>query len=205
MSHDRVRAGRELRAPRVDRRQPRQHVVGELRLAVEAADAGGAAALRPPSPASPAGENALCRSNTGQIVGVARDRCGACAPGSVTMGFSFWRTTSGVSFRKIALPYDFDILRPSVPGMRGAAVSRVFGSGNTGAVEVVEAAHDLAGQLDVRRLVLAHRHRVGLVDDDVGGLQQRVAEEAVGREVLLRRAAAAAPCRSARARATARA
>ena len=83
------------------------------------------------------------------------------------------------------MPYDFDILRPSVPGMRLASVSSVFGSGKTGAVEVVEAAHDLARQLDVRRLVLAHRHGVGLVDDDVGRLQQRVAQEAVGREVLL--------------------
>ena len=52
------------------------------------------------------------------------------------------------------------------------------------AVQVVEAAHDLPRDLDVGRLVLAHRDRVGLVDDDVGGLQQRVAEEAVGREVL---------------------
>ena len=53
------------------------------------------------------------------------------------------------------------------------------------AVEVVEAARDLARQLDVRRLVLAHRHVGRLVDQDVGRLQQRVAEEAVGREVAV--------------------
>ena len=53
------------------------------------------------------------------------------------------------------------------------------------AVEVVEAARHLARQLDVRRLVLADRHVGGLVDQDVGRLQQRVAEEAVGREVAV--------------------
>ena len=44
------------------------------------------------------GENALCRSNTGQTSGlpgsVRRLRAG-----SVTIGRSFWRTVSGSSFR----------------------------------------------------------------------------------------------------------
>ena len=53
------------------------------------------------------------------------------------------------------------------------------------AVEPVEAAHDLARQLQVRHLVIAHRHRVGVVDHDVRGLQQRVAEEAVGGEIAV--------------------
>jgi hypothetical protein len=53
------------------------------------------------------------------------------------------------------------------------------------AVQVVEAARDLARDLDVRRLVLADRHERGAVDQDVGGLQQRVAEEAVGREIAV--------------------
>ena len=52
-------------------------------------------------------------------------------------------------------------------------------------VGVVEAPHDLAAEFHVRHLVGAHRHPVGLVDDDVGGLQQRVAEEAVGAEVAV--------------------
>ena len=52
-------------------------------------------------------------------------------------------------------------------------------------IEVVEAAHHLARQLEVRHLVVAHRHEVGVVDDDVGGLQQRVAEEADARQVAL--------------------
>ncbi len=53
------------------------------------------------------------------------------------------------------------------------------------AVEVVEAPRGLAAELHVRHLVLAHRHVGGAVHQDVGALQQGVAEEAVGREVLL--------------------
>ena len=53
------------------------------------------------------------------------------------------------------------------------------------AVEVVEPARDLARDLDVRRLVDADGHVRRLVDQDVGGLQERIAEEAVGREVAV--------------------
>ena len=52
-------------------------------------------------------------------------------------------------------------------------------------VHVVETPGDLARQLDVRNLVFAHRHVSGLVDEDVGALQQRVAQEPVGGEVEL--------------------
>ena len=52
--------------------------------------------------------------------------------GSVIMGRILLFSVSGSSFMKMALSYDFDILRPSVPGMRLASVSKVFGSGNTG-------------------------------------------------------------------------
>jgi len=52
-------------------------------------------------------------------------------------------------------------------------------------VEVVEAPRHLAGELDVRHLVLPHRHVARAVDQDVGRLQQRVAEEAVGREITV--------------------
>ena len=53
------------------------------------------------------------------------------------------------------------------------------------AIEVVEAAGNFARHLDVRHLVFAHRNEAGAVDQDVSGLQQRVAEEAVGGEILL--------------------
>jgi len=52
-------------------------------------------------------------------------------------------------------------------------------------VKRIEAAGDLAGELDVGHLIGADGHEVGLVEQDVGGLQERVAEEAVGGEVLL--------------------
>ena len=47
------------------------------------------------------------------------------------------------------------------------------------AVAAVEGPDDLARQLEVGRLVLADRHERRLVDDDVGGLQDRVGEQAV--------------------------
>jgi hypothetical protein len=50
---------------------------------------------------------------------------------------------------------------------------------------VVEAARDLARDLDVRDLVFADRHELRPVQQDVGALQQRIAEEPVGREILL--------------------
>ena len=43
----------------------------------------------------------------------------------------------------------------------------------------VEGADDLAGQLQVGRLVLAHRHVSGVVDGDVGGLEHRVGQQRV--------------------------
>ena len=44
---------------------------------------------------------------------------------------------------------------------------------------------DVAGQLQVLLLVLAHRHVGGLVDQDVGGLQHRVGVEADARALLV--------------------
>jgi hypothetical protein len=47
------------------------------------------------------------------------------------MASIFDETAAGASERKIAFPYDFDIFRPSIPGSRGAGVSRGCGSGKT--------------------------------------------------------------------------
>ena len=49
---------------------------------------------------------------------------------------------------------------------------------------MVEAAGDLAGDLDVSGLVLTDGDELGLVEEDVGRLEERVAEEAVGGEVF---------------------
>ena len=53
------------------------------------------------------------------------------------------------------------------------------------AVGGVEAARDLARELEVLALVLAHRHLVGLVEQDVGRLEHRVEEQARAHELLL--------------------
>src|SRR5207237_8445032 len=49
-----------------------------------------------------------------------------------------------------------------------------------GAVEAIEAAHELHRLLDHGQLVRAHRPQVGLEGGDVGGLADRVDEEAGG-------------------------
>src|SRR3954452_10556670 len=74
--------------------------------------------------------NILCNEYTGQTCGlpgsVRRTRAG-----SVTIVFSFERISASGSLNIIALPYDFDILRPSVPGNFGMEVNNGCGSGNT--------------------------------------------------------------------------
>ncbi len=52
-------------------------------------------------------------------------------------------------------------------------------------VEEIEAAHDFAGQLDVRDLVFADGDKVRIIDDDVRGLQDRIAQETVGVQVFV--------------------
>ena len=53
------------------------------------------------------------------------------------------------------------------------------GSGTTSVSpkRCVEAAGEVAGELEVLALVLPHRHDVGVVDEDVGGLQHGIGEE----------------------------
>ena len=51
------------------------------------------------------------------------------------------------------------------------------------AVPAVESHGDVAGQLDVLSLVLAHRDLVGVVQQDVGGLECRIGEQPAGHEI----------------------
>ena len=150
------------------------------------------------------GENALCRSKTGQMSGL---------PGSVRR-LRAGSVTIGLIFCAHDLRRVLQVDRVAVGLRHLAAVGARHARGRgeqrlrlreDRAVEVVEAAHDLARQLDVRGLVLPHRHRVRLVDHDVRALQQRIAEEAVGGEVLLRELLLLLLVASARARARARA
>ena len=52
---------------------------------------------------------------------------------------------------------------------------------------IVEALRDVARKLEVLALVVAHRHLVGLVEQDVGGLEHRVEEDPGGDELALAR------------------
>ena len=54
-------------------------------------------------------------------------------------------------------------------------------------VSGVEAPGDLARELHVLALVVAHRHLVGLVEKDVGGLEHGVQEKARAHQLLLAR------------------
>ena len=51
---------------------------------------------------------------------------------------------------------------------------------------MIEATGDFTRQFDMRHLVFANRYMARVVDKDVGRLQQRVTEEAIGRQVLVR-------------------
>ncbi len=64
-------------------------------------------------------------------------------------------------------------------------LQRLFLETGFATVHVVEAASQFAGEFDVWNLVLTDRHLVGAVDQDVGAHQQRIAEEAIGRQILV--------------------
>ncbi len=50
---------------------------------------------------------------------------------------------------------------------------------------MVEAPGDLPGHLHVGHLVHPHRHALGFVHQDVGGLEHRIAQKAVGGQVFV--------------------
>ena len=49
----------------------------------------------------------------------------------------------------------------------------------------VESPDNFASKLHVRDLIFADRNEIGIVNDDIGRLQDRVAKEAVGAEVAI--------------------
>ena len=107
-------------------------------------------------------------------------------PESVTAVFTFLRRTSGGSVTLIVPcgeSADFDILAvgswksmtrapPSAGGMSAS------GTTNVSRESRVEAHRDVARQLEVLALVVADRHLVGPVQQDVGRHQHRVVEQA---------------------------
>ena len=62
---------------------------------------------------------------------------------------------------------------------------RLFLEARLAAVQVVEAARDLARHLDVRHLILADRHERRAIQQNVRRHQHRIAEEAVSGQILL--------------------
>ena len=103
-------------------------------------------------------------------------------PVSVTADRIFFADTAGSSSRSMQ-PAGGRLL---LIFLSGDCRSRIFaapsrdvrgGHGERLAVAAVEAGGQVAGQLQVLALVLTDRHLVGLVDEDVGGLQHRVGEQ----------------------------
>ena len=58
---------------------------------------------------------------------------------------------------------------------------RIFFEAWLATVDVIEAPRQLARQFDVRDLVLAHRHHVRAIDQDVSALHHRIAKKPVVR------------------------
>ncbi len=52
-------------------------------------------------------------------------------------------------------------------------------------VDIIEAPREFPCQLQMRELILAHRDEIRFIQEDIGGLQDGVAEETVGGEVFL--------------------
>ena len=81
---------------------------------------------------------------------------------------------------------DFDIFARRVLEVHDPGADRGddgLGHDEGVAVAAVEALGDVAGELEVLALVVAHRHLVGVVEEDVGGHERRVGEQP-GRDEL---------------------
>ena len=92
-----------------------------------------------------------------------------------------WRGLKSVRVESLGSPASLRAFSRIAGSSQGAASGRGV---EVAGVEGVEAAGDLAGELDVGNLVGADGDEVRLVEQDVGGLEEGVAEEAVGGEVL---------------------
>ena len=100
--------------------------------------------------------------------------------GSVYMLMTRFLTVAESSLSRIALPRLLLILAwPSVPTSVAADDIGVR-QGEDLAVGIVETAGDLAADLDVGFVVLAHRHKMGARHQYVRRLQHRIAEQVVG-------------------------
>ena len=105
--------------------------------------------------------------------------------GSVTNERTCARIVSGSSLSSIVLSRDFDILRPSDPGISGVSDSSGCGSTSTSPYSRLKRPDDLARDLEMRDLVLPDRNDLSVDDRDVDRLQERIPEQAEVRHVAL--------------------
>src|SRR5207247_2499831 len=180
-----ARVGRlEPRPPGADRLQLRLHVLDHDLLALEAADAGGATALRLVAQllgrAVVAMEGLEGRAVV-RVAGVGAPRAARVGDHAGELRLDLLRRVAQVDRVAVALAH-LAAVGAGDPGRVGEQRLRL---GEGLAVGRIEAARDLARELDVRRLVDPDRHAPRLVHEDVGRLQHRVAEEPVGGEVAV--------------------
>src|SRR5216684_7830329 len=164
-----------------DRGQRRQHVLEQHALAVEAADGGGAAAGRAGLAVRLGREDPVQVEDRThlRIAGVGAALARGVRDHRLDLGGDLLagvREVDGVAVGLRHLPP----VRARHLRDLGQLGLRLREHGSPG---VVEAARHLAGQLDVRHLVGADRDPLGLVHEDVRGLEQRVAEQPVGRRL----------------------
>ena len=116
--------------------------------------------------------------------GLAASSARMSVPASVTARANLRRITSGSS-RTSTMPCgeDDDLLIFADGSCRSlilATSGRMYGPGTVkvGPNRWLNRWREIPGELQVLPLVLAHRHLIGLVQQDVGGLQDRVGEQA---------------------------
>ena len=97
------------------------------------------------------------------------------------MRLSFWSISFGVSDKKHRVAVALAHLAAVEPRHLLRLGQQHFRLGKNRLIKLIESPHDLAGQLDVRRLIDADRNFVGFVDRDIGRLQNRITEKTVGR------------------------
>ena len=125
---DETRRGFQRGSAFPERGEPLDEMVGKDRLAVDAAEL--ARAARRLDTVDSSGENFRCSAKTGQISG--RPGSPLRSPwGSVMNDRTVARTAASSSRTPIVLSRDFDIFRPSDPGINGESDSRGCGSSST--------------------------------------------------------------------------
>jgi competence protein ComEC len=179
---DQVRVLVECLAPGPDRFQEGGHGFHEQLLAVPAAPGGLAAALADLRQPGRIGQQLVIGIEVA-LLGIARVLAarplgaGEHAHDLFLHGPRFLGQADGIA---VALAH----LAAVQARQLGIRRKQGLGLGEEVAVEVVGPAGDLPGELHVGQLILAHGHESGLVQQDVRSHEHRVAQEAIGGQIL---------------------